>query len=449
MHNTVTIESLLATHDQPFIVIDRSLQIVAVNQSYENRFSIPSQELVGKPCCAALDSSVASLEPQCRHHQFFDDVEAYADFQPCSPKNGSSNSLRVRGYPLIDGDGVIFLGESVVDSELPEPGQATTKMVGQSPVFRNLITRLDQAAAIDAPVLLTGETGTGKELAAEYVHAHSHRSGKKLVVVDCTVLGEELFETELFGHEKGAFTGALAVKEGLFQLADGGTLFLDEIGELPLSQQPKLLRALESGSFRRVGGTKSLRSNVRVISATHRNLLELVDTGEFREDLYYRLSVFPIQIPSLRERLEDVKILAEAILSNFGSTTGNDYRLAKPALERLCNYSFPGNIRELRNTLQLASALSQQDLIEVTDVHLRSENPTNIQLGNKPILQVPVQRNGGELSPLEDVEARYIHYLLEKHQGNRKKVAFEMSVSERTLYRKMKRFRLNNRVTAG
>lgn len=449
MRNTVTLESLLATHDQPFVVIDRSLTIVAVNRSYQDRFSIATQDLIGKPCCAVLDPSRSNAEPRCRHQGFFGNIEPYAEVHGQDDENGGMSSLRVRGYPLVDGNGVMYLGESVSHSVLSS-GKPNNKMVGQSAAFSNLATQLGKAAGTDAAVMLTGETGTGKELAAEYVHSNSERCSKELVIVDCTVLGENLFESELFGHDKGAFTGASGAKKGLFHLADGGTLFLDEIGDLPLSQQPKLLRALESGTFRRVGSTQTLQSDVRVVCATHRDLARLVASGDFREDLFYRLSVFPIGLPPLRERPEDIPLLAKSILSVIGHSRGTDFRLSNRAMEHLSKYSFPGNIRELRNSLQLASALSQDGLIDIDDIHLRDEKRSANPETNVVDFEPSVKVEDSSVNPLEDVEVRYIRFLLDKHQGNRKKVAYEMNISERTLYRKLKRFNINqNQVAAG
>lgn len=449
MGNTITLESLLDTHDQPFVVIDASLTIIAVNRAYELVFATPRHDVVGKPCCADVPGTETAHNPSCRHRKLYHDLEPYAEWLTYLDAEGSAQMLRVRGYPLVDADGTLLLGEAIIPAAVPGRSQDSPKMAGRSAAFMNLIQRLDQAAAADVPVLLQGETGTGKELAAEYVHTHSQRKDKEFVVVDCTVLGEDLFESELFGHEKGAFTGAAGPKKGLFQLADGGTLFLDEIGELPLSQQPKLLRALETGTFRRVGGTQTLRANVRVISATHRDIDQLVQTGDFRQDLFYRLSVFPVKLPPLRERSEDIPLIAQFFLGQMKASTGKTIHLTPRALDRLSRHPFPGNIRELRNVLQLAVALCQQGLIDAGDIHLRAIE-SSVTETPSPKGESTGLTEEGELSPIENVEAGYIVYLLKKHAGNRQKVAFEMGISERTLYRKLKRykFNLNNLNTA-
>jgi len=282
-----------------------------------------------------------------------------------------------------------------------------------------------------------GETGTGKELAAEFIHSYSKLADKELVVVDCTVLNEALFESELFGHEKGAFTGATRMKKGLFELADKGTLFLDEIGELPLSQQPKLLRALETGQFRRVGSTTALKSDVRIVCATHRNLAEMVKAGQFREDLFYRLSVFPIQIPPLRQRLKDIPELTDYLLKQLGQRDGHVYSISKQALVKLLQHQWPGNIRELKNCLQLACSLCDNHHIDKGDVSYMQQAPEIPDGFESDVVSNSI------CNPLQQMEIDIIQALLQKHQGNRKLVAAEMDISERTLYRKLKRFELN------
>jgi transcriptional regulator with PAS, ATPase and Fis domain len=292
---------------------------------------------------------------------------------------------------------------------------------------------------------LLGETGTGKELAAEFVHRHSQHAHGEFVIADCTVFGEELFESELFGHEKGAFTGAASNKKGLFELADNGTLFLDEIGELPLSQQAKLLRALESGQFRRVGGTATLKANVRVVCATHRNLAEMVRQGRFREDLFYRLSVFPVKLPPLRDRKQDIPLLVEHFLKVFGQLRGQQVSISREGLIKLIQHSWPGNIRELRNCLQLAGGLSGGSIIQPVDIHFMQMMGGQAELAKLDTgdIELPEQISTHAMSPVEQYEAGFITSLIKKYQGNRKLIAAEMNISERTLYRKLNRLNLN------
>ena len=434
MAATITLQSLLETHDQPFAIIDSSLTILAVNRAYERCFSQDRNQLIGQPCCRITGQDATGQA--CRHRQLFQDFEPYRLIHPGSNAAGHPYTYQVRGYPLIDADSVIYLGESILPLT-STPVSTQPKMIGQSRVFRQFASQLDRVAASQVPVLLEGETGTGKEVAAEYIHARSPRQDRPLVVVDCTVLGEDLFESELFGHEKGAFTGAAGSKKGLFELADQGTLFLDEIGELPLSQQPKLLRALESGTFRRVGGAELRRADVRLVSASNRCLPEMVRRGEFREDLYYRIAVFPVQVPALRDRREDIAPIAHFLLSQIADCMGKRFSLTHGALARLLGHPFPGNIRELRNVMQLAATLATGEQIDAEHIVLT---------GAKGAPQT-VTRTGESRSlsadPLADLEIAYISDLLKKHEGSRKLTAAEMNISERTLYRKLKRYQLN------
>jgi len=429
--------SLLETHDHPFKVIDLSLKVVAVNQAWELYFGLDRSECIGQPCCA--DNS------ECRHKKLAQSLEPYAGLYPHKLSDDKQTSLHVRGYPLIDADGSLYIGESVVHAPYTaSQSEPTSRMLGRSAAFNSLKTTLKKAANTLTPVLLLGETGTGKELAAEFVHQHSARAEGELVVVDCTGLGEELFESELFGHEKGAFTGAAGIKKGLFQLAHKSTLFFDEIGELPLSQQPKLLRALESGQFRRVGGTTTHHSDVRIICATHRDLAEMVAQGQFREDLYYRLSVFPVSIPPLRDRREDIPLLCDHLLNQISKANNCAFKLNKQALIKLMQHSWPGNIRELRNIMQLAAALCDNQCIDDADIQIQptiSDRPTTIS--EQSAFTSTTQTNTNQLNPLEQVEADFISGLIAKLDGRRKEVAKEMNISERTLYRKLKRYNLN------
>ncbi len=429
------LESLLETHEQPFIVISAELKVIAVNHAWERVLGISRDQRIGGPCCENNES--------CRHHRLFQTLEPYAGIFPAF--DNGQKLMNVRGYPLLDADGRLYLGELLMPLAKTESETEYQNMVGRSAAFIDLKTKLQQAAIIPAPVLLTGETGTGKELAAEYIHRHSQVTKGDFVIADCTIFGEDLFESEVFGHEKGAFTGAIASKKGLFELADNGTLFLDEIGELPLSQQAKLLRAMETGQFRRVGGTSTLKATVRVICATHRNLADMVKQGKFREDLFYRLSVFPIEIPPLRTRKQDIPLLANYFCQQLGQIRGGQFVIAEPALQKLVQHDWPGNIRELKNCLQLALGLCKQNIIQVTDIHFMHssldsamrESPTS-EYG-QPAIQPPLRT----LTPLEQYESNFIAELIKKHQGNRKLIAAEMNISERTLYRKLSRLNLN------
>ncbi|HXH03053.1 MAG TPA: sigma 54-interacting transcriptional regulator [Candidatus Competibacteraceae bacterium] len=284
------------------------------------------------------------------------------------------------------------------------------EIVGGSAALRSVQEQLRKVARADTTVLLQGETGTGKELLARFVHQLSPRRERLLVKMNCAALPTELIESELFGHEKGAFTGAIASRKGRFELADGGTLFLDEVGELSLPAQAKLLRVLQEQEFERVGGTRSIRVDVRVVAATNRDLTRMVEEGGFRADLYYRLNVFPVRVPPLRERREDIPPLIEHFLAGLRRRLGKSLRGVSPqAMERMLAYPWPGNIRELANVIERAAILASGLLIEVDDLGLAPLKPA----GSIPAMPVP---EVADLS-LEEVERRHIQRVLEACGG--------------------------------
>lgn len=430
------LESLLETHEQPFVVIGADLRVIAVNRAWEAAFGIPREHQIGQPCCKQTGV--------CRHQHLFQTLEPYAGIFSADDGKESKKLLNVHGYPLLDADGRLYLGESqnLLHKSADEVHQ--TGMIGKSEPFLRLKAQLQQTTMTLVPVLLLGETGTGKELAAEFIHRHSMQARGEFVIADCTVFGEDLFESELFGHEKGAFTGASNNKKGLFELADNGTLFLDEIGELPFSQQAKLLRAIESGQFRRVGGTATLKASVRIVCATHRNLAEMVRQGRFREDLFYRLSVFPIHMPPLRERKQDIPLLVDHFLQQLSLMRGKPLAISRAGLIKLMQHAWPGNVRELRNCLQLAGSVCAGDTIQEEDIHfMRCFNESVQPITNGETEVIAPEQTAPALSALEQYEANFIASLIKKYQGNRKLIAAEMNISERTLYRKLNRLNLN------
>ena len=299
----------------------------------------------------------------------------------------------------------------------------TTQVVAESPAMRTLLLRARDFADADAPVMILGESGTGKEILSRALHANSPRRDAPFVAVNVAALPAELLESELFGHVRGAFTGAAADKEGLFEAANGGTLFLDEIAEMPLSLQPKLLRAVQDGEVRRLGDTRAFGVDVRVVCATHRDLAAYVDRGLFREDLYYRLKVLVLSVPPLRERLEDLLPLAEVLLaaekrpaSGFGDA----------ARRLLRAYHWPGNVRELGNVVKHAAALARGG--EIGPQHL----PEEVRSGHRP------RRPAPELRPLAEVEREHVRRVLELCGGNQADAARVLKVSRSTLWRKLR-----------
>jgi len=322
---------------------------------------------------------------------------------------------------------------SLLERALLPPDPAGS-LVGGSPAFRRTMALLERVAGADSTVLLRGETGSGKEMAAKLLHARSPRRHRPFVVVDCAALQEELLQSELFGHEKGAFTGADRAKPGLFEVANGGTLFLDEIGELSAATQVKLLRVLDTGCFRHVGGTSEIRVDARVIVATHRNLGALVRQGLFREDLFYRLSTITIELPPLRERAGDVELLVKHALARLQERYAFTRRVSAPALERLRAYTWPGNVRELLHVVESAAVLCDG---EILPEHL----PAALQDGAAPTRDAapgPQQ----PLASLEQLEREHIARVLKATGGHRGRTASILGISERNLYRKIEEYRL-------
>ncbi len=309
-----------------------------------------------------------------------------------------------------------------------ERHEGPSRLIGETACMDRVRQLIAKVAPTNSSVLVLGETGTGKELVARALHDQSPRSGLPFVAINCGALPENLIESELFGHRKGAFTGADEHRVGLFEVADGGTLFLDEIGELPKPMQAKLLRVLESGEIRRVGDNHSLTVDVRLVCATHRRIDEMVESGEFREDLMFRVNTFEIQLPALRQRIDDVPLLARHLLQRcMPSLRPGDEPFSPEALEILKNHSWPGNVRELANVVEHASILCER--LPITVEHL----PHKLE-GRRG--REPQVRTFGPLT-LRELEMQAIHESLERNSGNKPKTAEELGISLKTLYNKL------------
>jgi formate hydrogenlyase transcriptional activator len=264
--------------------------------------------------------------------------------------------------------------ESVALPEEIDMGSMCDEIVGSSGALQKVLSLVSKVAPTEATVLVTGETGTGKELIARAIHRRSHRSSRPFVCVNCAAVPRDLIASELFGHEKGSFTGALQRRLGRFELAEGGTIFLDEVGELPLETQIALLRVLQEHEFERVGGTRSIRTNVRVIAATNRNLQVAIQAGTFRSDLFYRLNVFPIDMPPLRERREDIPVLVEYFVDHYASKVGKNIQgITKESLDLLRSYPWPGNIRELQNVIERSVIMCETEKFSVDKTWLAEQ----------------------------------------------------------------------------
>lgn len=316
---------------------------------------------------------------------------------------------------------------------------SSTGLIGMSPVMKKVYQLIDKVAQADTTVLIQGESGTGKELVAYTIHQRSFRKDKPFVTVDCGAIPEDLVESELFGHEKGAFTGALQKKEGKFELARGGTLFLDEIGNLPLPGQAKLLRALEQKQITRVGGSSVIPVDVRILAATNILLKQATQEGKFREDLFYRLNVFTLELPPLRERKEDIPLLVETFLNRFAQQQKKNVRdVSAEAMEVLLSYHWPGNVRELRNVLERAVILADD---RITLEHLPNLSGLVSSFTSpppSPLTTLSFSKVKDKL--LSDLEKEYIIQALAKSKGNKAKAARALNINYRTLYEKMKKY---------
>ena len=307
-------------------------------------------------------------------------------------------------------------------AELPKH-DGRVKMIGISRALQEVFKLVGRVARSDAPVLIAGESGTGKELVAKAVHEYSPRRQKEMITINCGAIPENLLESELFGHEKGSFTGAIARRAGRFEQADGGTLFLDEIGDMPLSIQVKLLRVLQDGSFSRVGANETLTTDVRIVAATHKNLAEEVAAGRFREDLYYRLNVVEIKIPALRERLEDIPLLAEYFLQRITKKNGMArIRISAEATATLQAHNWPGNVRELENTIARACALASSSILLPADIPLASA-PRKASVGFTTAMDQLINAAPTDTDLLEWLNSEIAKRILERADGDLKEAS--------------------------
>ncbi|GJM14614.1 MAG: transcriptional regulator [Pseudohongiella sp.] len=427
--------ALLDGFDCPAILVSADYAILATNRRYVEAFG--SIEVLDSPRCFQVS------------HGYDVPCDQAGEDCPLGAARRSGHKERVlhvhqtpRGkehvdvemLPIHDEDGsLLYFIELLKPVPLASGDISSQQMVGESPPFKQMLGKLSRVGGSEASVLLLGESGTGKELAAKAIHMLSPRKDEAMVTLECAGLSDALFESELFGHVKGAFTGAHSNKKGLVELANNGSLFLDELGDIPLSMQVKLLRLLETGTFRALGSAELKSSDFRLICATHKDLLSMVERGEFRADLYYRVNVFPVRLPALRERLMDLPQLATTLLGKLED--GQNYELSQAAIDRLKQYSFPGNIRELRNLLNRAQILSDTRLIDAATIEQCFDSGTEI--GPEVSQSRVVQKPASEVKTLKALEADYIAQLLEQEEGDKLRVAELLGISLRSLYRKL------------
>ena len=417
---------------QPMIVLDPDYVILAANSAYRRQFGVVDQPGVGRTCY------------QVSHHYDVpcDQAGEQCPMQRARELQGPHRVLHVhhtpRGPEHVDvevrpilgpGREVVAFVERLSTVRHASARASRDGLVGQAPAFSAALAAVQRVAPSSLPVLLLGESGTGKELFARAVHEASDRAAGPFVVVDCSGLTETLFESELFGYEKGAFTGAQARKKGLVETAEGGTLFLDEIGDVPLAMQVKLLRLIESGTFRRVGSVETQRASFRLVAATHQPLRRMVDDGRFRQDLYYRISAFPIPLPALRERAGDIPMLVDSILQR-GDGPRQRIGVEPAAMARLQAHDWPGNIRELRNVLDRARLFADDGVVRAE--HL----PADLDCGGPGQALTPGAATTTARSyRLSDDD---LQRAAATFPGTRRELAAQLGLSERTLYRRLK-----------
>lgn len=420
--------SFLEHEAQPMILLDPDYNIIAANAAYNRQFGSVGEPLLGRKCYRVS------------HHYDMpcDQAGEHCPMKKALEMRGPDRVLHIhhtpRGPEHVDVElrpifnarrQIVAYVERLTTVRSAAASPSAEGLVGRSEAFNHALHALQRVAPSMLPVLLLGESGTGKELFARALHDASPRAGGPFVVVDCSGLTESLFESELFGYEKGAFTGALARKPGLVETAKGGTLFLDEMGDIPLSMQVKLLRLIESGTFRRVGSVETQRADFRLVAATHKPLHEMVTAGAFRQDLYYRINVFPIHLPALRERPGDIPLLVESFLLRHDGGHAK-ISVSAAAMHLLQRHDWPGNIRELRNALERARLFADDGEIDVA--HLPAG------LGKLPRL-MPLASTFSAVGKPSD------HHLGEqarRFSGTRRELAEQLGMSERTLYRRLK-----------
>ncbi|WP_439535808.1 sigma-54 interaction domain-containing protein [Methyloversatilis sp.] len=428
--------SFIELAPEPHILFDRDYRVIAANKAYRAQYG-GGRSVVGRtcydvshhysvPCDRAGEACplARSLESEQRErvlhlHQ--------------TPRGEEYVNIELTPVRNVSGDIAWFI-EKMEPLKVARGVSERSGLIGRAPAFQRMLELVARVAPSDASVLLQGESGSGKELVAQAVHDASRRADRPFVAVDCSGLQDTLFESELFGHEKGAFTGAIARKAGLVEAASGGTLFLDELGDIPLTMQVKLLRLLETGTYRRVGSTELMRADVRLVSATHRPLKQMIAEGRFRQDLYYRLNAFPIVVPPLRERREDLPLLVESLLARVAP--GRRLTVAPAAMRALQAYAFPGNVRELRNVLERASLLCDGE--EIGTQHLDEE----ICIGCAGPARrdatggLPVEGEGAV--DLDEAQRQMLARVVRNHTGSRHDLARKLGISERTLYRRLR-----------
>lgn len=431
----ISITNVLDSYPEPAVLLDEQYNVVATNQRYDHRFGrLPGS---GQIKCFELSHGYqhpCDMEGETCPMQAANDSGSTSSVLHIHNTAQGKEHMRIETTPITDERQRRYFIEVMKPVREVSAEPIANKMIGRSPAFNQLVDLIQRVGKTETNVLLIGPSGSGKELAAQALHAASTRTRKPFVTVECSGLTDSLFESELFGHVKGAFTGATSNRKGLVESARGGTLFMDEVGDIPLHLQVKLLRLIETHTYRPVGESQPYEADFRLICATHKNLPAMVEANEFREDLYHRISTFPIQLPSLAERKEDLPLLVESILLRIDNRL--PLRLNDQAMALLAQQPFKGNIRELKNILERAVVLREGTEIGV-DVISRALalSPCGQQMGSQPEQALLALAKAGY--SLAAVEQAYIKQLL-AHYSDKSQVAEIAGCSLRTLYRKLK-----------
>lgn len=435
-----TYARMLDGYDSPAILVSRNYEILATNDLYREAFGLP-EAAATLPRCYAVS------------HGYDRPCDEAGETCPLAAATASGERERVlhihetpKGrehvdvemLPIADETGQLAFFIELL-RPLPTAGEqaASQDMAGQSPAFNAMLSVISRVARSDVAVLLAGESGAGKELAAHTLHRNSLRHRAQMVTLECAGLTETLFESELFGHVRGAFTGANYHKAGLVEAANGGTLFLDEIGDVPLPLQVKLLRLIETGTYRQVGSTDVRHADFRLVCATHKDLDGMVAEGRFRQDLYYRINVFPVRVPALRERPEDIPLLANTFLRATGQGVGMHF--TESAIQRLRSHAYPGNVRELRNIVTRCSIIGNSNVIDRSVVERAITGQTQQAdagtAGAASLQQTP--DSGAGVKTLQEIESQHLDFLMGHFAGNKDAVAQAAGISVRSLYRRL------------
>jgi len=437
--DTSVLESVFDQLSDALVLYDPEFRITGVNRAAEKLFGMSSEEMLGKHCQDIFKCSLC--EPGCG-------VLVGLNQSPAAPNctvrlhtdNGNERLVVMRTNQMFNPEGELTGVVATIKDITEEAAPQKREVIAESPGMREVLNFVRRVAASEATtILLEGENGTGKDLIAKTLHYQSLRQAEPFIAINCAAIPDSLLESELFGYEKGAFTDARAQKRGIFELADKGTLFLDEIGEIPLMLQAKLLRVLEEQSFRRLGGLKDIKLDLRVVAATNKNLREAVKEGAFRQDLYFRLNVIQILIPPLRERVEDIVPLTRFFIDHYNRKFKRSIEgVSEAAAKQLISHDWPGNVRELRNAIERAMILEESALIAPPSLPIAISRPDpNYAVVPTAVTEIPTDG----LS-LEDNERNLLARALEKTNGNQTQAARLLRITRDTLRYKMKKFNL-------